>query len=111
MNDIIGYFCSYGKPPDYPIKHWANDELKHVPLKLSLLLDNSDLEVVYNNICFQDMKNKKMATCGAYVCFNVLSMLEFNATIGQFNILLQELKKENPKSSFDDIVAEYINKR
>ncbi len=52
-----------------------------------------------------------MSTCGAYVCFRVLSMLEFNATMGQFNILLQELKKENAKLSHDDIVSEYISYR
>jgi hypothetical protein len=111
MNDVIEYFCSYGKAPDFPIKHWANDEFRHVPLKLTSLLDNTELQVVYNVLCFQDIKNKNIATCGGYCAMRILSMLEFNATMGQFNILLQELKTENPKLSYDDIVTQYINYR
>lgn len=112
MNDIFEYFCSYGKLPDYPILHWAIDEFKNVPLKLSSLLDHSTLPVVYNSICFQNSKNKQISTCGGFVVFRALTMLEFDATLGKFNMLLQQLKNESEEEeSFDDIVIKYINYR
>jgi succinate dehydrogenase/fumarate reductase iron-sulfur protein len=78
---------------------------------LTNLLNKTKLEVVYNSIDFQDKKDDKMATCGAFVVFRVLTMLELKANLEQNNALLKKLKKDSNGKSYDDIVVEYINYR
>lgn len=109
MDDIIEYFESYGKPPDYAITHWATGKFKQAAHQLSHILDKTNLTVVCNTICFQNMKTKNMSTCGAYVVMRALAMLEYNATLGQFNVLLQELKP--PNITYDELIVGYINQR
>ena len=106
-NDIIEYTDSYGLLPDIPLK-WYN---KQIEPYLTNLLNKTKLEVVYNTIDFQDKKDDKMATCGAFVVFRVLTMLELKANLEQNNALLKKLKKDSNNKSYDDIVVEYINYR
>ena len=106
FNDTIEYFCSYGYKPDYPLK-WSKTKLR--PYLLPLL--EKEKNVVYNTIDFQNKKIKQMATCGAYCVFRVLTMLELNLDLKGNNLLLQQLKKDNPTMSYDEIVVQYINKR
>ena len=106
-NDIIEYLDSYGLLPDIPLK-WYDEKIEPY---LTNLLNKTKLEVVYNSIDFQDKKDDKMATCGAYTVFRVLTMLELNANLEQNNALLKKLKKDSNNKSYDDIVVEYINYR
>ena len=106
-NDIIEYLDSYGLLPDIPLK-WYHEKIEPY---LTNLLNKTKLEVVYNTIDFQDKKDDKMATCGAFVVFRVLTMLELNANLEQNNALLKKLKKDSNGKSYDDIVVEYINYR
>ena len=107
FNDVIEYLDSYGNEPDFPLT-WYN---KQIEPYLTNLLNKTKLEVVYNTIDFQDKKDDKMATCGAFVVFRVLTMLELNANLEQNNALLKKLKKDSNGKSYDDIVVEYINYR
>ena len=106
-NDIIEYLDSYGNKPDIPLK-WYHEKIEPY---LTNLLNKTKLEVVYNTIDFQDKKDDKMATCGAFVVFRVLTMLELKANLEQNNALLKKLKKDSNGKSYDDIVVEYINYR
>ena len=107
FNDVIEYLDSYGLLPDIPLK-WYNEKIEPY---LTNLLNKTKLEVVYNTIDFQDKKDDKMATCGAFVVFRVLTMLELKANLEQNNALLKKLKKDSNGKSYDDIVVEYINYR
>jgi hypothetical protein len=109
IDDVIEYFDSYGKPPDYPIKHWAIDQFKNIPHQLSHILDKTNLIVVCNTICFQNMKIKNMSTCGAYAVMRALALVEYGSTLGQFNVLLQELKP--PNLTYDELIVGYISQR
>ena len=106
-NDIIEYLDSYGNAPDIPLK-WYHEKIEPY---LTNLLNNTNLEVVYNTIDFQNKKDSNLATCGAYTVFRVLSMLELKANLEQNNALLKKLKKDSNGKSYDDIVVEYINYR
>ena len=107
FNDVIEYLDSYGNEPDFPLK-WYHEKIDPY---LTNLLNNTNLEVVYNTIPFQDKKNSILATCGAFVVFRVLTMLELKANLEQNNALLKKLKKDSNGKSYDDIVVEYINYR
>ena len=108
FNDIIEYSDSYGFLPDFPLT-WYNKQ--KIEPYLTNLLNKTKLQVVYNSIPFQDKKNAKMATCGAYAVFRVLTLLELNANLEQNNALLKKLKKDSNNKSYDDIVVQYINYR
>ena len=106
-NDIIEYLDSYGNKPDIPLK-WYHEKIDPY---LTNLLNNTNLEVVYNTIDFQNKKDSNLATCGAYAVFRVLTLLELNANLEQNNVLLKKLKKDSNNKSYDDIVVQYINYR
>ena len=107
FNDVIEYLDSYGNEPDFPLT-WYN---KQIDPYLTNLLNKTKLQVVYNSIPFQDNKDAKMATCGAYTVFRVLTVLELNANLEQNHALLKKLKKDSNNKSYDDIVVQYINYR
>ena len=104
----VEYFDSYGKKPDEPMT-WG--KYNNVHRRLSELLNNTKLRVDYNNIDFQNNKDFTIATCGSYVVFRILTMVEMNADLEKNNIILKTLKETNEDKSYDDIVVEFINKR
>ena len=106
----IEYFDSYGEIPDSPFK-WPTSNYKDNPRYLSELLKKTKLHIVYNSIDFQSKRDEMISTCGAYVVFRILTLIEFNADLGKNNLLLQTLKQSNPEFSYDDIVVNYIDKR
>ena len=68
--------------------------------------------MVYNNIAFQSKRNLDISTCGAYVVFRILTMIEMNADLNKNNLILKTLKETNEDNkTYDDIVVEFINKR
>lgn len=107
--DVIEYFDSYGGKPDTPF-NWPTSNFKKNRKYLSELLDKSK-KVVYNSIDFQSKKDPLISTCGAFVVFRILSMIELDADLEKNNLLLQTLKESNPEMTFDDIVVQYIDKR
>ena len=110
FNSKIEYFDSYGGAPDIPLT-WKTSQFQNSKRYLSILLNKSKYNVVYNSIDFQSKRDEQISTCGAFAVFRVLTMLELNADLDKNNLLLKTLKDSNENMSFDDIVVEYINKR
>ena len=110
FNDTIEFFCSYGKKIDSQLKWCKNEQYNEKPI-LTQLLKQTKLKVVYNSIDFQNNKNYKVSTCGAFAVFRVLTMIEKNMDLSSNNNLLKELKKNDSTKSYDDLVCEYIDYR
>ena len=96
---VIEYFDSYGNKPDEPLS-WG--EYKGITHHLSKLLNKTNLRVVYNDIAFQSKLNKAISTCGAYVVFRILTMIEMNADLNKNNLILKTLKEVNEDKTYDD---------
>ena len=109
LDNIIYYADSYGLEVDEPLSF--SEKFKNTPKKLSHLLDDSSLQIYYNTVCFQNKKNTKISTCGSYSVFFILVMKELNGNLGDAIKLLEELKREKPHLTYDDIVVQFINKR
>jgi hypothetical protein len=103
----IEYFDSYGLKPDVPLS-WGS--YKNNTKYLNNLLSKTKLPMVYNSISFQSKNDLDVSTCGAYVVFRILTLLELGANLEKNNLMLQTLK-EMSDLSYDDIVVNYINKR
>ena len=67
--------------------------------------------MVYNEIDFQSKRDYTITTCGAYVVFRILTMIEMNADLNKNNLILKTLKEVNEDKTYDDIVVDFINKR
>ncbi len=109
FNRTFEYFDSYGGKPDDPFS-WPTSNFKWYPHYLSSMFRRTKMKVVYNTTAFQTKKNLNVSTCGAYVVFRVLTMLEMNASMQKNNQMLEHLHKTTGQS-YDDIVVNYINKR
>ena len=110
FNKSIEYFDSYGNKPDTPFT-WKTSKFQNSKRYLSELLNKTKLNVVFNSIDFQSKRDEQISTCGAYVVFRILTMIELNADLKKNNLLLQTLKDSNPELSYDDVVVQYIDKR
>ena len=110
FNSTIEYSDSYGILPDSPFK-WSTSKFKNNKRYLSELLNKTKLNVVFNSIDFQSKRDEQISTCGAYVVFRILTMIELNSDLEKNNLLLQTLKDSNPELSYDDVVVQYIDKR
>ena len=110
FDKTIEYFDSYGNKPDVPLS-WSTN-YKNNERHLSKLLNKCKLPMVYNTISFQSKRDLAISTCGAYVVFRILTLLEMNANLQQNNLMLKTLKDTTGEgTSYDDIVVNYINKR
>ena len=105
FNRTFEYFDSYGGSP------MTRSAGQHQTSSyLSSMFRRTKMKVVYNTIPFQTKKDLNVSTCGAYVVFRVLTMLEMNASMQKNNQMLEHLHKTT-RQSYDDIVVNYINKR
>ena len=75
LNNEISYFDSYGETPDYPIEHWFKDNKQQQTKYLSNLLNNTMMQVFYNDFQYQS-SNEDISTCGRYCIFYILNMLK-----------------------------------
>ena len=75
------------------------------------MLGKTNLRVTYNSIDFQSKQDYNISTCGSFVVFRILTLIEMNADLEKNNIILKTLKETNEDKSYDDIVVEFINKR
>ena len=46
-----------------------------------------------------------------YSVFRILTVIEMNLELEKNNIMLKKLKETHEDKSYDDVVAEFINKR
>ena len=88
FNSKIEYFDSYGGAPDIPLT-WKTSEFQNSKRYLSILLNKSKYNVVYNSIDFQSKRDQNISTCGAFAVFRVLTMLELNADLDKNNCYLK----------------------
>ncbi len=109
FDNVIYYADSYGLEVDEPLSF--SEKFKNTPKKLSHLLDDCVLPIYYNTISFQNKKNTTISTCGSYCVFFILVMTELNGNLYDAIKLLEELKKEKPHLTYDDIICQFISKR
>lgn len=110
----IEFFCSYGSKIDGPL-YWtplrARQALGEGKPYLSMLLKKASKEfkAVHNPVAFQSKKDG-VATCGAYCVMRINQLVNHNQDLHEFIDWMEEIKKETGLS-YDEIAANYVNKR
>jgi hypothetical protein len=109
IGNTISYFDSYGKPVDEPLD-WNSDHLNKMLGQsndyLSNLLDNSDYNIEYNNVKYQN-SNNNVNTCGRFVVLRVLCAKK-GMNLKQFYEMMEKLKNYK-EMNYDQIVSYIIN--
>jgi hypothetical protein len=110
----IEFFCSYGSKIDGPLR-WYNPKdnvmLGQNKPYLSLLLKKADkkFKAIHNAVPFQSSKHG-VATCGAWDVMRVNQLVNHNQDLHEFQSYMEDVKKETGLT-YDEIVANYVNKR
>ena len=110
----IEFFCSYGSKIDGPL-YWtplpARQALGEGKPYLSMLLKKASkrFKAVHNPVAFQSKKDG-VATCGAYCVMRVNQLVNHNQDLHEFIDWMEEIKKDTGLS-YDEIAANYVNKR
>jgi len=110
----IEFFCSYGSKIDGPL-YWtplpARQALGEGKPYLSMLLKKASKQFksVHNPVAFQSKKDG-VATCGAYCVMRVNQLVNHNQDLHEFIDYMEELKKDTGLT-YDEIAANYVNKR
>ena len=109
----IEFFCSYGSKIDGPLK-WTSlperEALGEGKPWLSMLLKKApEFKAIHNPVDFQSKKDGT-ATCGAYCVVRVNQLVNHNQDLHEFIDYMEELKKDTGLS-YDEIVANYVQKR
>ena len=110
----IEFFCSYGSKIDGPLYWTALKDRKALgegKPYLSMLLKKASKEfkAVHNPVDFQSKKDG-VATCGAYCVVRINQLVNHNQDLHEFIDWMEEIKKDTGLS-YDEIVANYVNKR
>jgi len=111
-NNCYEFFCSYGSSPSTPLKWLDADkrkELKQDIPYLDFLLSNTKKNVIYNPIDYQNNKDLKISTCGRHDCFRLMCIIKYNLPLTKYYEIMKHLK-EKLNMSYDEIVADFINK-
>jgi hypothetical protein len=112
--NVIEFFCSYGSKIDGPL-YWTSlperEALGEGKPWLSMLLKKAGkrFKAIHNPVDFQSKKDG-VATCGAYCVMRINQLLNHNQDLHEFIDYMKELK-EDTGLSYDEIVANYVNKR
>ena len=112
--NTIEFFCSYGSKIDAPLKWTAlKDRIALGEGKpwLSMLLRKASnrFNAIHNPVAFQS-KRQGVATCGAYCVMRVNQLVNHNQELHEFIDYMEELKKDTGLT-YDEIAANYVNKR
>lgn len=112
---LYTYFDSYGNSPDTPLK-WnttqQNMGLHQDKPYLSNLLRGTNW--IYNKIHFQKEKDRKAGidqinSCGRYVTFFVMSVLDKHMTLKEFQNMMKQLKNHYNKT-YDECISFIITR-
>jgi hypothetical protein len=112
--NTIEFFCSYGSKIDGPL-YWTSlperEALGEGKPWLSMLLKKASkrFKAIHNPVAFQSKKDG-VATCGAYCVMRINQLLNHNQDLHEFIDYMKELK-EDTGLSYDEIAANYVNKR
>ena len=109
----IEFFCSYGSKIDGPLTWTSLPERKALgegkPWLSMFLKKAPQFKAIHNPVCFQSKKDGT-ATCGAYCVMRVNQLVNHDQDLHEFIGYMEELKKDTGLS-YDEIVANYVNKR
>jgi len=106
----IEHFDPYGGV-DKALKWQSKDRLAGLgqyDKYLSNLYNSTDLKVVYNNIAYQDEKDRSIATCGRHVVNRIQKLLKDRYSGCDYARYMKKLKKDT-KLSYDEIVSGLID--
>jgi len=110
-SNTIEFFNSYSGKPDFQknnfISKAKNIEFGQTQNYLSNLLVNSNFNIVYNKLQLQKYSNGS-TTCGRWVVFRILCLLNQNMDLKQFLEFIIDLKNKFKKMSYDEIVCVLI---
>ena len=110
-NNTIEFFNSYAEAPDFQknnfISKAKNIEFGQTQNYLSNLLVKSNFNIVYNKLQLQKYSNGS-TTCGRWVVFRILCLLNQNMDLKQFLEFMIKLKIKFKNKSFDKIVCMII---
>jgi hypothetical protein len=110
-NNILEFFDSYGGYPDSQLG-WTDKEtrkeLHQCKTYLTDLFNKSKFKIIFNPIKYQEDGND-INTCGRHCVFRILNLIRENRDLHQYYLLMQMLKKET-NETYDEIVANVINK-
>jgi len=109
----IEFFCSYGSKIDAPL-YWTalkdRQALGEGKPWLSMLLKKApQFKAIHNPVAFQSKKDG-VATCGAYCVVRINQLVNHNEDLHEFIDYMEEVKKSTGLS-YDEIVANYVQKR
>ena len=103
------WFDAYGNPVDADLK-WTPMSVRkslHEDMPyLTKLLNESDLDCIYNNIKYQEM-DPGINTCGDHTCHYLSRMLHQNMDLGDYYKLMKEIKRRSGYN-YDEIVALWV---
>jgi len=111
MDDEVEYFDPYGLNPDAPLRWISRDkrrELGEDTPFLSLMLDATDKDVVYNPFDYQS-KREEVATCGRHCCFRLKTIINHSMDLNEYYKMMRQLKTTY-QLTYDDIVSENIDR-
>ncbi len=110
-DDTIEYFDSYGGVIDNPL-NWTpigvRTKLGEGKPLLSNLLEDTDYDLIYNAVDFQDKKDNKISTCGRWASVRWDSILNHRMPLVEFIDTIRNIKKKTGRS-YDNIVSDLIS--
>lgn len=106
----VFYFDSYALYPAFPI-NWnsqqTNNELGQHKTYLLDLFNNSDLDIEYNKIVYQNEMSSNVNTCGRH-CIVFILLCKYGLDLNTYYDFMQCMKKQL-KMNYDQIVAYLID--
>jgi hypothetical protein len=107
----IEFFDSFGGSPDSQLG-WVSCKVRRMldqsKTYLTDLFNKSPYDIIYNPIKYQ-ATNDDINTCGRHCVFRILNLMKQNRDLAQYYELMKKLKEET-NETYDEIVANIINK-
>jgi len=108
-DNMFEHFDPYGIKPDGELK-WisaaARSKLHEEYPYLAKLLNDSDMDVIYNHTRFQSYK-PIISTCGHHCVHRIYRFIHDNLDLDEYIKYMNYLKNEF-KLNYDEVVAEFI---
>jgi len=110
-DDTLEYFDSYGGVIDKPLS-WTpigiRTKLGEGKPLLSNLLENTDYDLIYNAVDFQDKKDNKISTCGRWCSLRWNTIKTKRMSLVEFIDMMKALKKATGRT-YDNIVSDLVS--
>ena len=110
-DDTVEYFDSYGGVIDKPLS-WTpisvRTKLGEGKPLLSNLLENTNYDLIYNAVDFQDKKDNKISTCGRWCSLRWNTIKNKRMSLVDFIDMLKSLRKATGRT-YDNIVSDLVS--